>query len=171
MSAWQTLANSLCAKGGGPLHRKEFDEEITTDHASLRGVIDARRYGIFWVQGHSIRNRRYSLSVKGWMWCAGAVQICPGRAGPMAESSDEKRLRLERLFIDAGEAFDALSRLTVRQREVLGLYAKGYTYREIGDRLGLTSEGTKACGRRILVAMGCDRIIEAAMLMSKAGLA
>lgn len=88
----------------------------------------------------------------------------------MAESADEKIVRLERLLIDSEEAFDALSQLTVRQREVLALYAKGYTYREIGDRLGLTSEGTKACGQRILGAIGCSRIIEASMLMAKAGL-
>lgn len=169
MSAWKILAKSLRAKGGGLLRLHDFDEQITTGHASRHGAEEAKRHGIFWSSG-SRRHCRYGLTVKGWMWCDGAVRICPGRAGPIAENADEKRVRIERLLIDSEEAFNALALLTVRQLEVLTLYAKGFNYREIGDLLSIKGASAETIGQRIIKALGCDRIIEAAMLIGKAGL-
>ena len=170
MSAWKILAKSLYAKGGGPLPRKAFDEGVTTEAAACHGVQVAKKHGVFTLGRHE-KQWVYTLTEKGIAWCEGSVTICPSRPSPVCETVEQRFVRVERLIADAQEAFDSLAQLTVHQRAILVLYAKGFNYREIGDRLGRKGPGVEAAGQRILAALGCARIIEAAGLAFKAGLA
>ncbi|MFF9785843.1 RNA polymerase sigma factor, sigma-70 family [Streptomyces sp. SceaMP-e96] len=63
---------------------------------------------------------------------------------------------------------DALSRLSPREREILGLIGEGLTNRQIGKRLYLSEKTVKNHISRLLAKLGVERRIQAAVLASQA---
>ncbi|WP_327158571.1 response regulator [Streptomyces tubercidicus] len=68
--------------------------------------------------------------------------------------------------VDTGEP-DALSGLTPREREVLGLIGAGLTNRQIARGLHLSEETVKSHISRLLAALGVERRIQAAVLAAQ----
>ena len=67
------------------------------------------------------------------------------------------------------DAFDAVDRLTPRQREVLALTAAGLTNREIGDRLGITWRTVQKTMERVFHQLGVPNRTQAAMIWVLSG--
>lgn len=63
---------------------------------------------------------------------------------------------------------DALSSLSPREREILGLIGEGLTNRQIGKRLYLSEKTVKNHISRLLAKLGVERRIQAAVLASQA---
>ncbi|MEV6567959.1 response regulator transcription factor [Streptomyces kronopolitis] len=68
----------------------------------------------------------------------------------------------------AESAGDALSALSPREREVLGLIGEGLTNRQIGERLYLSEKTVKNYVSRLLAKLGVARRIQAAVLATRA---
>ncbi|MGW2415265.1 response regulator [Streptomyces tubercidicus] len=68
--------------------------------------------------------------------------------------------------VDTGEA-DALSGLSPREREVLGLIRAGLTNRQIARRLHLSEETVKSHVSGLLAGLGVERRIQAAVLAAQ----
>lgn len=62
----------------------------------------------------------------------------------------------------------ALSGLSPREREILGLIGAGLTNREIGKRLYLSEKTIKNHISRLLAELGVERRIQAAVLATQA---
>jgi DNA-binding NarL/FixJ family response regulator len=65
------------------------------------------------------------------------------------------------------QAPDELSRLSDREREILGLVAEGLTNRQIGERLFLAEKTVKNYVSSILAKLGLERRTQAAVLASR----
>ncbi|MFE1763666.1 response regulator [Streptomyces angustmyceticus] len=63
---------------------------------------------------------------------------------------------------------DALSSLSPREREILGLVGEGLTNRQIGKRLYLSEKTVKNHISRLLAKLGVERRIQAAVLATQA---
>ncbi|RYJ21225.1 putative two-component system response regulator [Streptomyces sp. L-9-10] len=63
---------------------------------------------------------------------------------------------------------DALSGLSPREREILGLIGEGLTNRQIGERLYLSEKTVKNHISRLLAKLGVERRIQAAVLATEA---
>ncbi|PVE11920.1 response regulator transcription factor [Streptomyces scopuliridis] len=63
---------------------------------------------------------------------------------------------------------DALSGLSPREREILGLIGEGLTNRQIGERLYLSEKTVKNHISRLLAKLGVERRIQAAVLATQA---
>ncbi|WP_336053955.1 response regulator transcription factor [Streptomyces sp. CA2R101] len=63
---------------------------------------------------------------------------------------------------------DALSSLSPREREILGLIGEGLTNRQIGKRLYLSEKTVKNHISRLLAKLGVERRIQAAVLATQA---
>ncbi|MFK0266149.1 response regulator [Streptomyces angustmyceticus] len=63
---------------------------------------------------------------------------------------------------------DALSSLSPREREILGLIGEGLTNRQIGKRLYLSEKTVKNHISRLLAKLGVERRIQAAVLATRA---
>ncbi|WP_433854595.1 response regulator [Streptomyces kronopolitis] len=68
----------------------------------------------------------------------------------------------------AEPAGDALSALSPREREILGLVGEGLTNRQIGKRLYLSEKTVKNYVSRLLAKLGVARRIQAAVLATQA---
>lgn len=71
--------------------------------------------------------------------------------------------------VDAGA--DEVSPLTERQREVLSLVALGYSYKEAGDRLGLSARTIKYHVREIVETLHLENRAQALAYAARMGLA
>lgn len=69
---------------------------------------------------------------------------------------------------EAEPAADALSVLSPREREILGLVGEGLTNRQIGKRLYLSEKTVKNYVSRLLAKLGVERRIQAAVLATQA---
>ncbi|MGW2918862.1 response regulator [Streptomyces angustmyceticus] len=69
---------------------------------------------------------------------------------------------------DEEPAADALSSLSPREREILGLVGEGLTNRQIGKRLYLSEKTVKNHISRLLAKLGVERRIQAAVLATQA---
>ncbi|MEV0371261.1 response regulator transcription factor [Streptomyces sp. NPDC050636] len=69
---------------------------------------------------------------------------------------------------DAEPEADALSGLSPREREILGLIGEGLTNRQIGSRLYLSEKTVKNHISRLLAKLGVERRIQAAVLATQA---
>ncbi|MCF3143451.1 response regulator [Streptomyces platensis] len=69
---------------------------------------------------------------------------------------------------DEGPQANALSSLSPREREILGLIGEGLTNRQIGKRLYLSEKTVKNHISRLLAKLGVERRIQAAVLASQA---
>ena len=166
--AWDTITRGLHKHGGGPLPRLAFDEDCLTNSAARKGITRARNLGL--VGLHGVRSHaRWYLTPFGRDWCAGLVKVEVAAPKP-AEPVEDAQRRIDRLVADSHEAAEACAKLTKRQREVLVLLAKGFTYQEIANMLSIRRSAVDAHASRLLRVIGCVRSIEAAVLAAKAGL-
>jgi DNA-binding NarL/FixJ family response regulator len=69
----------------------------------------------------------------------------------------------------ASDAFQAVDRLTPRQREVLALTAAGLSNREIGERLGIAWRTVQKTMERVFRQLGVPNRTQAAMIWVLAG--
>lgn len=69
---------------------------------------------------------------------------------------------------EAAPGEDALSGLSPREREILGLIGEGLTNRQIGKRLYLSEKTVKNHISRLLAKLGVERRIQAAVLATQA---
>ncbi|MFE6740418.1 response regulator [Streptomyces tubercidicus] len=69
---------------------------------------------------------------------------------------------------EASPEADALSGLSPREREILGLIGSGLTNRQIGKRLYLSEKTVKNHISRLLAKLGVERRIQAAVLATQA---
>ncbi|MFJ9419190.1 response regulator [Streptomyces sp. NPDC101227] len=69
---------------------------------------------------------------------------------------------------DAEPGEDALSALSPRERQILGLVGEGLTNRQIGRRLYLSEKTVKNHISRLLAKLGVERRIQAAMIATRA---
>lgn len=70
----------------------------------------------------------------------------------------------------AQEAREACAKLSPRYREVLVLISTGLTAKEVAAAMGLTDGSVEKYARRIVKTLGVRRMIEAAVIATKAGL-
>ncbi|NJP45851.1 response regulator [Actinacidiphila epipremni] len=71
----------------------------------------------------------------------------------------------------AGPEQQALSALSPREREILGLIGEGLTNRQIGERLYLSEKTVKNNVSRLLGKLGVERRVQAAVIATQGGAA
>ncbi|MEU9123611.1 response regulator transcription factor [Streptomyces sp. NPDC048506] len=108
--------------------------------------------------------------IKGADLVAAVRTVASGRSmlDPATTARLMRRLRGE----EEGEAEpeeDALSGLSPREREILGLIGEGLTNRQIGARLYLSEKTVKNHISRMLAKLGVERRIQAAVLATRGG--
>lgn len=85
----------------------------------------------------------------------------------------ENAIRLDRERHSKGEqgqhAEALLAKLTSRERDVLGLLAQGLSYREIGERLGISPRTAEVYRARMMEKLQCASVAEMVRLASIAG--
>ena len=167
-AAWKIMVSALHKQGGGPLPRVKFDpleSEAAANHgikfARANGLITRQRLNKLW---------QWTITQKGVDWCEGRISIGAPPPPEKAFDLDAHRARVERLVADSMEAAQACAKLNERQTDVLVMAAKGFTYVEIGERIGVTTGRAQEIGRKVISAIGCTRVIEAAVIAAKAGL-
>lgn len=72
---------------------------------------------------------------------------------------------------DAKEAARLCSLLTEHERETLALSAKGYSAKEVGRLIGMSSKSVDFYRANIMAKLGVGSTIEAAVIAAKAALA
>ncbi|MER6180093.1 response regulator transcription factor [Streptomyces sp. NPDC001652] len=77
----------------------------------------------------------------------------------------------ERVPTPSGEQQARLESLTPRERAVLGMLGTGSSNQEIGREMGVTEATVKGHVTRILIKLGTDNRVKAALLAHRAGLA
>ena len=169
MTAWETITRALHRAGGGPLPRSAFDSGFEAEAASSAGLTRAKVLGLV-APERTGAVAVWTLTELGRDWCAGRYIREGSKFRRVAETAEERQRRIHRLVADADEAAQACAKLTTRQREVLVLSAKGFSCREIADRLGINYGSAGAHTTRMLAALGCTRSIEAAVIAAKAGI-
>ena len=174
MAHWETITHALHRAGGGPLRRVEFDGEFESDTAAIAGIRRALVHGLVAVQivkSHGGRNvSTWTLTPRGRDWCMGRVALVRRSWVRVVEADEVRQKRIARLVADSTEAFEACTRLTPRQREILVLMTKGFTWQETATRLGITTGALSEQKSRICRHLGCTRTIEAAVIAAKAGI-
>lgn len=170
MAHWETITRALHKKGGGPLRRPEFDGEFESDSAAIAGIRRAQVHGLVAAQGDR-KIASWTLTQRGLDWCMGRVALVSRSWLRVVETDDDRQERIARLVADSTEAFEACTRLTTRQREILILMAKGFTRQEIATRLGIKPGSVTTRTERICRAIGCTRNPEAVAVAAKAGIA
>ncbi|MCW7986971.1 LuxR family transcriptional regulator [Streptomyces platensis subsp. clarensis] len=111
----------------------------------------------------------YALKeIKGADLVAAVRTIASGRS--MLDPATTSRLMSTLRGDDSDEEpqADALSSLSPREREILGLIGEGLTNRQIGKRLYLSEKTVKNHISRLLAKLGVGRRIQAAVLASQA---
>ncbi|MCX4637780.1 response regulator transcription factor [Streptomyces sp. RPA4-5] len=111
----------------------------------------------------------YALKeIKGADLVAAVRTIASGRS--MLDPATTSRLMSTLRGDDSDEEpqADALSSLSPREREILGLIGEGLTNRQIGKRLYLSEKTVKNHISRLLAKLGVERRIQAAVLASQA---
>lgn len=106
--------------------------------------------------------------IKGADLVAAVRTIASGRS--MLDPATTSRLMSTLRGEDSDEEpeADALSSLSPREREILGLIGEGLTNRQIGKRLYLSEKTVKNHISRLLAKLGVERRIQAAVLASQA---
>lgn len=106
--------------------------------------------------------------IKGADLVAAVRTVASGRS--MLDPATTARLMHTLRGEDSGEETeaDALSSLSPREREILGLIGEGLTNRQIGKRLYLSEKTIKNHISRLLAKLGVERRIQAAVLASRA---
>ncbi|WP_030982848.1 response regulator [Streptomyces sp. NRRL S-1813] len=106
--------------------------------------------------------------IKGADLVAAVRTIASGRS--MLDPATTSRLMSALRGEDSDEEpeADALSSLSPREREILGLIGEGLTNRQIGKRLYLSEKTVKNHISRLLAKLGVERRIQAAVLASQA---
>ncbi|MGI5255946.1 response regulator [Streptomyces angustmyceticus] len=106
--------------------------------------------------------------IKGADLVAAVRTVASGRSllDPATTSRLMSRLRGEES--DEQPEADALSSLSPREREILGLIGEGLTNRQIGKRLYLSEKTVKNHISRLLAKLGVERRIQAAVLATQA---
>lgn len=169
MTHWETITRALHLAGGGPLPRSAFDSEIESDEAARAGLKRAKEHGLVTSLGVH-RKATWTLTQLGIDWCQGRIKVVSHSRLRLVETEPERQKRIARLVADSTEAFEACACLTTRQREILVLIAKGFTWQETAARLGITAGSLSQQKERICRHLGCDKTIEAAVIATKAGI-
>lgn len=106
--------------------------------------------------------------IKGADLVAAVRTIASGRS--MLDPATTSRLMSTLRGEDSDEEpeADALSSLSPREREILGLIGEGMTNRQIGKRLYLSEKTVKNHISRLLAKLGVERRIQAAVLATQA---
>ena len=169
MAHWETITHALHRAGGGPLRRVEFDGEFESDTAAIAGIRRALVLGLVAVHGCRWRGT-WTITQRGIDWCMGRVALVSRSWRRAVETDDERQKRIDRLVAASHEAYEACTRLTTRQKEILILMAKGFTRGEIAKLLGIKPGSVATRTARICQAIGCARNIEAVGIATKAGI-
>ncbi|MGA5267596.1 response regulator [Streptomyces lydicamycinicus] len=105
--------------------------------------------------------------IKGSDLVAAVRTVAAGRS--MLDPATTARLMNSLRGVDTDEApaADALSGLSPREREILGLIGTGLTNRQIGQRLYLSEKTVKNHISRLLAKLGVERRIQAAVLAAQ----
>ncbi|MDT0457334.1 response regulator transcription factor [Streptomyces sp. DSM 41527] len=106
--------------------------------------------------------------IKGTDLVAAVRTVAAGRS--MLDPATTSRLMSTLRGEDSDEEpeADALSSLSPREREILGLIGEGLTNRQIGKRLYLSEKTVKNHISRLLAKLGVERRIQAAVLATQA---
>ncbi len=79
---------------------------------------------------------------------AAILEVCKG-GSPMSSSIARKVVQCFRTSVSESVAEDELALLSAREEEVLALLSQGYLYKEISDKLGISSHTVDTYLRRI----------------------
>lgn len=173
MAHWETATRALHRHGGGPLTRSKFDSDFETDRAAISGARRMKQLGLATVVGRNC-NALWTLTQRGLDWCSGIITIAVRSWHTTimpTETEAEKQKRLERLVASANDAFAACSMLSQRHHNLLTLITKGFSRSEIAEHLGINVKSIDGYLKRLFAAIGCTRMIEAAVIGSMACLA
>ncbi|UKY47934.1 response regulator [Streptomyces inhibens] len=109
--------------------------------------------------------------IKGADLVAAVRSVASGRS--MLDPATTARLMstLRGEYSDEEPEADALSSLSPREREILGLIGEGMTNRQIGKRLYLSEKTVKNHISRLLAKLGVERRVQAAVLATQAAAA